>query len=206
MGAVDQAVEHRVGDSGITNVSMPVLDRQLAGDDGGSAAMTVVDDFQQVTPLLRGERGQTPIIEDENLDPGKALEHAGVAPIATRQTETFQHARHTLIEHRAVVALGYLPESTRKPGLADAGRAGYQQVLLASDPFALRAPLEHGSVETVMGAGIAIPRPRPAKRSRAFSRLLSRSSTSRSTSMASRSSKPRSALSDCLRCSSRAWT
>ena len=82
--------------------------------------MTVVDDFQQVAPLLGGERGQTPVIEDENLDAGKALEHA--ASIATRQTEAFQHAQHTLIEHRAVVAAGSLPESTGKPGLAGSGR------------------------------------------------------------------------------------
>ena len=46
MSAVHQTVEHGIGDCGIADVSVPVVDRQLAGDDGGSAAVTIVDDFQ----------------------------------------------------------------------------------------------------------------------------------------------------------------
>ena len=52
MSAVHQTVEHGIGDCGIADVSVPAVDRQLAGDDGGSAAVTIVDDFQQVAPLL----------------------------------------------------------------------------------------------------------------------------------------------------------
>src|ERR1700761_576852 len=103
-------------------MSMPIVDRQLAGDDGGSATMAVVDDFQQIASLLRGERSQAPIVENEHVDAGEALEHAGIASIAACQTEAFQHARDTLIEHRAVVATGSLPESAGQPGLACAGR------------------------------------------------------------------------------------
>src|SRR4051794_11281219 len=118
MGTVDQTVEDSIGDGGITDVSMPLVDRQLACDDGGRAAMTVVNDFQQVASLFGGERGQSPVVEDQNLNAGKALEHACITAIATRQTEAFQHARHTLVEHRTVVAAGSLTESTGKPGLS----------------------------------------------------------------------------------------
>jgi hypothetical protein len=96
---MDQPVEHGIGDGGIADVRMPVVDRQLAGDDGGGAAMAVVDDLQQVASLLCGERGQTTIIEDQDLYAGEALEHAGIAPIAACQAEAFQHARDPLIEH-----------------------------------------------------------------------------------------------------------
>jgi hypothetical protein len=40
VSAVDQSIEHGIGD-----VCMPVLDWQLAGNDGGSATMAVVDDL-----------------------------------------------------------------------------------------------------------------------------------------------------------------
>ena len=57
------------------------------------------------------------------------------------------------------------------------GRAGDQQVLLAFDPFALREPLEHGSVETAMGAVIDILRgshlAQPGEAGRLRSRLRS---------------------------------
>ena len=88
------------------------------------------------------ERRQSPIVEDENLDARQALEHAGVTSVTACETETLQHAGDTLIEHGAVVATGSLPERTGKPGLADAGRTGDQQILLALYPFALRQALE----------------------------------------------------------------
>ncbi len=48
MGAVDETVEDGIGDGGIVEPGVPVLDRQLAGDDGGLAGGAVVDDVEQV--------------------------------------------------------------------------------------------------------------------------------------------------------------
>ena len=47
--ALHQAIEHCVGDGGITDPGMPVLDGQLAGNDGGFCRGAIVDDFQQVS-------------------------------------------------------------------------------------------------------------------------------------------------------------
>ena len=55
MGGVDQAVEHGVGDGSIADVLVPMRDRKLAGDHGGGAPVAVVDDLQQVAPLIGGE-------------------------------------------------------------------------------------------------------------------------------------------------------
>jgi len=52
---VDEAIEDGVGD-----VLMPVLDRYLAGDDGRSALVAIVDDFEEIATLLGGERGEAP--------------------------------------------------------------------------------------------------------------------------------------------------
>jgi hypothetical protein len=49
-------------------VRVPVLDRELAGDDGRHAAVAIVDDFQQIPALFGGQRGETPIVEDQQLD------------------------------------------------------------------------------------------------------------------------------------------
>ena len=65
---------------------VPVLDGQLTGDDGGSAAMAIVDDLQQIAPLLCGEWGQAPVVEDENLGTGEALEHACITSVAGART------------------------------------------------------------------------------------------------------------------------
>ncbi|MET4349905.1 hypothetical protein ABIC07_009434 [Bradyrhizobium sp. RT9a] len=48
---------------------MPIFDRYLAGDDGRSALVSIVDDFEEIATLLAGKRGEAPIIEDEQIDP-----------------------------------------------------------------------------------------------------------------------------------------
>jgi hypothetical protein len=96
---VNNAVEDGVTKSWVADVGMPFVHWELAGDDGGSAAVAVVYDLQQITPLFAGQRRQSPIIEDEDLHAGQALEHAGVAPVTACEAKPFQHAWHALIEH-----------------------------------------------------------------------------------------------------------
>jgi hypothetical protein len=57
MGVVDETVEDGVGDGGIDDL-MPVLDRYLAGDDGRSALVAIVDDLEEVATSLAGQRSQ----------------------------------------------------------------------------------------------------------------------------------------------------
>ena len=66
---VDETVEDGVGDGGIGDDLVPVIDRHLAGDDGRSALMPVVDDLEQIATLFAGERSEAPVVEDEELDP-----------------------------------------------------------------------------------------------------------------------------------------
>ena len=79
-----QTVEDGVGDCGISDQLVPMLDGNLAGHDCRAAAVTVVDDVEQVAALLRGERGEPPIVEDQQLDTCQALEQAWIASIAAR--------------------------------------------------------------------------------------------------------------------------
>ena len=67
MGIVNDAVEDRVGQGGISDQGMPAVHRDLAGDQGGAAAVAVFDDFEHVAALLGAERFEAPIIEDEKI-------------------------------------------------------------------------------------------------------------------------------------------
>ena len=68
---VQQAVQDGVGDGGFADDGMPVFDRALAGDHGGSFLITILDDFEQVVTLGIAERSQKQIVQDEQLDLGK---------------------------------------------------------------------------------------------------------------------------------------
>jgi hypothetical protein len=48
---VDEAVKYRVGDGRVGDVVVPGLDRELAGDDGGAGAESVLEDLEHKSDL-----------------------------------------------------------------------------------------------------------------------------------------------------------
>ena len=52
VGVVDKAVEDGIGDRWIADHVVPVIDGHLAGDDGRSLLVAVLDDLQEIAPLL----------------------------------------------------------------------------------------------------------------------------------------------------------
>jgi hypothetical protein len=60
---VDEPVQDGVGQGGVADGGMPVLDGKLAGHDGRACPVAVVEHLQQVAPVGIVEHGQAPIIE-----------------------------------------------------------------------------------------------------------------------------------------------
>ena len=51
VSVMNEAVEDRVGECRVADGLVPVLDRQLAGDDRRAAAVSIFEDFEQVAPF-----------------------------------------------------------------------------------------------------------------------------------------------------------
>src|SRR5208337_443512 len=64
---MDDAVEDGVGIGGVADEIVPFLDGRLAGDDGGAAAIALLDEFEEVVAGRGVENLQTKIVEDEHL-------------------------------------------------------------------------------------------------------------------------------------------
>src|SRR6266436_1543158 len=89
-----------------------------------------------------------------HLPPAGSLSHrclptppphqTGVATVTAGQREIAEHPWHALIEHRAVVAAGFLAECAGQPTFADAGRTFDDQVLRFVDPAAGDHPAKSG--------------------------------------------------------------
>ena len=99
----------------------------------------IVDDFEQVAALLRGQRRQPPVVEDQKLDTGEALQEAYIPSIAACQSKCVEQAWHAIVEHRSIVTACLVCERAGEPALARAGFAGDQDVLSPPDPIAGRA-------------------------------------------------------------------
>ena len=119
---MDEAIEDGVGDGGVGDDLVPVLDRHLAGDDGRAALMAVVDDLEEIAPLFAGERGEPPIVEDEEIDARQCLEEPGIASVAAGEGERFEQPRQAIIEDGTIVAAGLIAEGTGDPALSGSGR------------------------------------------------------------------------------------
>jgi hypothetical protein len=48
---VQQSVAYGVGQGRVADIGMPVFNRALAGDNGGSRLVAVLDDLQQISPF-----------------------------------------------------------------------------------------------------------------------------------------------------------
>src|SRR5271169_5950733 len=60
VGVVDDAVENGVGQGRLAGQVVPAVDRDLAGDQGGAAAVAVLDDLKACRGAARGRAVPAP--------------------------------------------------------------------------------------------------------------------------------------------------
>ena len=84
-----------------------------------------------VAPLLGGERGKAPVVEDQQLGARQTLEELCIAPITAGERERIEQPGQAMVEDRAVVAAGLVAERASNSTFADSGRADDEQVRAA---------------------------------------------------------------------------
>ena len=172
MGVVDDTVEDGIGECRFADKVVPTVDRDLASDQGGAAAIAVLDNFEHVVALLGSERLKAPIIEDQQLDAAEGAHQSRVAAIAAGEREIAEHPRHALIEDRAIVAAGLLTECASQPALPTPAGPSMIKFCASLIQLAGGQRLEQCAVEATRGLvvdvldrrlvaqpGIAQPRP-----------------------------------------------
>jgi hypothetical protein len=73
VGVVDEAVEDGVGQRGVTDGGMPVINRKLAGHDRRARAVPVVEHLQQIAAVHVVEDSEPPVIDHDHINPGQLL-------------------------------------------------------------------------------------------------------------------------------------
>ena len=103
VGVVNQPVEDGVSECGVADGLMPLIDWQLAGDDGGAAALTV---FEQIAPLRGGQDGQAPVVQDQDLGAFDGFRDAGMLAITPGDGQCLEKPGNAVIHHAPVVSAG----------------------------------------------------------------------------------------------------
>jgi len=61
---MNQPVQQRIGDRRVFNDPMPAVEGPRAGDHRGTMPRSVIDDIQQIPPLLGTEIGSAEVIQN----------------------------------------------------------------------------------------------------------------------------------------------
>ena len=59
---MNEAVEDGIGQRRLANGLVPMIDRQLTGDDGSPRAMAIFKDCEQITAMILGKRSHSEIL------------------------------------------------------------------------------------------------------------------------------------------------
>ena len=76
VGVVDDAVEDGIGDGGFADQVVPLGDGHLGGDQGLFTAVAFLADFQEIEPLAIVEAMGSPVIENQELNPGELVDQS----------------------------------------------------------------------------------------------------------------------------------
>ena len=118
VGVVEQPVEDGVPEGWITDEVVPVLDGDLACEDGAAPGVAVVEDLEEVVSGLSGECGEPPVIEDEQPGSGESLDELGVGAVAAGEGEFVEEPGDAVVAGGDPVATRLVSESASDVGLA----------------------------------------------------------------------------------------
>ena len=110
---MDDAIEDGVGESRLADDLVPLVERELAGDERGASAIAVLDDLHQVAPLVGGEPIRPPIVEDQQIGLDQGAEQAGEATITMGEFQIGEQPRHAGVEYRVAIPARLLGERAR---------------------------------------------------------------------------------------------
>lgn len=157
MRVVDQPIQDGIGEGGIANEVMPVLDWDLARDQRGPSASAVVDDFEEIAAFPITERSEAPVIENDELRFRKVEQEFPVRAIGVRVNEILaQEAREPEVAHGVALAAGTLAQRAGEPGLAGAGGPGDEQHGVLANPLAAGELHHETPLEAALGAEVHV--------------------------------------------------
>ena len=86
VGVVNEPIEDGVREGWFTDDLVPDIERKLAGDEGGTCTVAVLDDLHQVAALAGIQAIRPPVIKNEQIDFCQAAEQARKATIASMRS------------------------------------------------------------------------------------------------------------------------
>src|SRR6266545_4063948 len=156
MTAMHDAIEDGVGQGRIVEVGVPMFNRQLTGDQGGLAGAAIVEQFEQVVAFGLTDRGEPPIVEDQQIGAGELLQPPTETAVAVGDAQFFEQAAETRVEDGESLTTRGLTQGTGEPGLAEPGGTGDEDVVSGTNPIGAGETRELARIETTGTARVEV--------------------------------------------------
>src|SRR5215471_13576938 len=109
---------------------MPLRRRQLTRDDRRSGSISVLEDLEEIAPLLVLDRRHGPVVEDEDINAGETTKETDVGAVGASESEFVEETRGSTVDCTVALAAGLMRESAGQVRLARASRAGDEDVVV----------------------------------------------------------------------------
>ena len=136
MGVVDQSVEDGVGDGGIADLLVPVIHRELTGDDGGGVTVPLLDDLQKVSSFGVGHGGEPEIVNHQDMGIGEFADDLSVTSVSLGEGHLVGELGRTDVERAVSLPTCLIAQGAGEEGFSRAGGAGDNNVVVTLDPVA----------------------------------------------------------------------
>lgn len=146
---VQEAVEDGAGRRHVGEEFAPVLQRAVAGHDGGAVFVTAHDHFQQILPRGLGQGFEAHVVDDDQVGLEVAAQGFVLLFEGFGFEEVADQVEDRAVEHFLALLDGFVAQRLGQMGFADAGWAEEQQVLplaqiLAGGQFEELRPADGG--------------------------------------------------------------
>ena len=78
---MQESVTNGISEGGLADLVVPLGGWQLAGDDRRPQAVAILEDLEDVAPLVILERGEGPIIDEQHAHAGELAEETDVGAV-----------------------------------------------------------------------------------------------------------------------------
>src|SRR5579872_1119712 len=141
IGVVDQAVQNGIGEGGVTDEVVPVIDRDLAREERRPPAGAIVDHLEEIAPVTVSDGRHAPIVKHDQLRLAEVREEFPVGAISVRADEILvQEARKPEVAHTVALAARTLAQGTGEPAFPRPGWPRDEQDRVLANPLAAGEP------------------------------------------------------------------
>jgi hypothetical protein len=106
------------------------------------------------SPFL--QRGQRPVVQQQDIDLGQLLQGAAEAAVAVGDTQLLQQVGGAQVQGVVALAAGLVALGAGLPGFAGTGRPGQQPVMFLADPVVAGQAGDQALVQGAAGAAVEI--------------------------------------------------